>query len=118
MGYRMLCFIHDFLNAKCTPKFKTRPGSQSTMHKIVWVAGCSLLAFILDEMYEEHFANKINSSFMTEKGKLCLWMIVLASACYIGSQYGKRKQGIFKSNRKKRKESSNGEEVASDEHSR
>jgi len=105
--HRMQSRFRDRWNVKQPAKVNARSGSQSTTHKVLWVAGASLVAFILDEMHQELFVDKVDPSFISEVGKLWLWFMFLASVCYMGSQCGKRKHRFFQSKRTERKESSN-----------
>jgi len=107
--HRMQSRFRDHWNAKQPAKVSARSGSQSTTHKVLWVAGASLIAFIFDELHQELFVDKVDSSFITEIGKLWLWFMFLASVCYMGSQCGKRKHLFFRGTRAERKESSHHE---------
>jgi len=99
--HRMQSRFHDRWNVKQPTKVSARSCLQSSTHKVLWVAG----SFILEELHQEFFVDRVDSSFVAKIGELSFWFMFLASVCYLGSQCGKSKNRFFRPNRTEGKQS-------------
>jgi len=103
-------------SASGTTKTKLHQGTQHFMDEMPLIVGCTFLALILDDVYQEFSADKMVFSFTTVMGKRWLWVTLLASVYYMSRHIGKQKTSVVHVNRTESQESSNGREVDFGEH--